>query len=130
MSKSSPTDLADPIVEALTARATDLSRSIVNPATLARKLHESLAEIAGDAATAYHIGLVYDGKQIKAQIAYLGPHLIAKLAGNKSSIDLGVAYERTTDNGWKIAVGLTAEKSFKPPKGSGLVASFAVTITK
>jgi hypothetical protein len=125
----------DPIVSALTQRASDLSLSIVNPKTLATKLRESLVEIAGASAVSYHIGLAYDGKNIKVEIAHLSPHLIVKLTADMQSADIGLAYQTKTSGGWDVAVGLTVGKSFHTdhfhaPEGSGIVASFAVTISR
>jgi len=123
--------LEDPVIEALTKRAADLSLSIVNPKTLASKLRESLVEIAGNSSIAYHIGLGFDTStnQIKVEISKLTPHFVAKIAASKDKVELGIAYQ-IKRNGWDIAVGLTASESFKKPKGSGLMASFAVTISK
>jgi hypothetical protein len=123
--------LDDPVVSALTKRAADLSLSIVNPKTLASKLRESLVEIAGNSSVSYHIGLGFDSStgQIKAEISKLTPHFVAKISASRDTVDLGIAYQ-INRNGWDIAVGLTASKSFKKPKGSGVVASFAITISK
>lgn len=121
----------DPILDALTQRAKDLSLSVVNPQTLATKLRESLKEIAGTSSVSYHIGLNFqpDGT-LKAEISYLTPHLVASLAATEQSAEIGIAYTNSTESGWKIAVGLAAHDDFKAPKGAGLVASFSVTISK
>jgi len=129
-SNNDPVD--DPVVTALTQRTKDLSRTIINPKTLAVKLRESLADIAGKDSVAYHIGIVYDSesRQAKVEISKLSPHFVIKLGSDLKSADLSMAYMNQTSGGWKVAVGLTVSDSFDKRRGSGIVASFAVTISR
>lgn len=135
-----------PVVSALESRARDLSLSIVNPATLATKLRESLLDIAGpDAAVTYHIGASYDNatRQVNVQIARVSPSFVALLKADSRSTSLGLAYQKRTDGGWNVAVGVqvetdnpftkqkvTAAPGMRPPLGSNLKASFSVTVSR
>jgi len=132
----------DPTISALSSRARDLSLSIANPATLARKLRESLIELVGpDHSRAYHIGAAYDSStgEVQVQIAAVSPHLLAQFhASSTYGVELETAYQRTV-NGWEVAVG--AKVSAAPmgegtgnllhaPKDYSLGASFSVVVRK
>ena len=141
----------DAVVSALESRARDLSLAIVNPATLATKLRESLIDIAGpDAAVTYHIGASYDhqSRQVNVQIARVSPSFVALLKSDLYKTSLEFTYQKRTDGGWNVAVGvqIEAESKFtglsaksgtvrrppglKPPKGSNVKASFSVTLSR
>ncbi len=123
---------SDPIIDALKQRSKDLSRSITNPKTLATKLRESLVDLAGKDAIVYHIGVEYNAttQTAKVEISRLTPHFVAKLDSTLTTASIGLAYTNQTASGWKIAVGLEVSDNFKKPHGSGVVASFGVTISK
>jgi len=132
-----PTDEA--ITSALTQRATDLARAIDNPATLSKKLRESLVDIVGpDAAVAWHISGAYNNGEVQFQIARLSPNLVAELTATEHGADLGLAWRRTTESGWQVAVGATVKYSRREPmprltsqpKSSAIMAAFSVTITR
>lgn len=120
------------ISQQLEQRATDLARAINNPATLARKLRESLVEIVGPAAAvAWHISGAYDNGKANFQILRLTPSLVARLNANEHGADLTMAWRKTTISGWQIAVGATVHaRGLKVPKSSDIMAEFSVTITK
>jgi hypothetical protein len=140
---STPDPNLDPIISQLTQRAHDLSLSIVNPATLAGKLRETLEETVGpDKATAYHIGATFDGEKVDFQIAYFSPSLLISLKGNTNrDLSLGLSWLRTTKGGWKVEVGVGAtmiepnnssnsSKDHIKAIGGDIKASFSVTISK
>ncbi len=131
----------DPIITQLTQRAQDLSLSIINPATLACKLRETLEETVGpNKSNAYHIGATFDGKKVDFQIAYFSPSLLISLQGNTNQdLSLGVSWLKTI-NGWKVEVGIetamagpylsNSYKDHVKKIGGDVKASFSVTIHK
>lgn len=121
----------DPVVAALQQRASDLSFAL-SPAAIARKLREELIQAVGpDRAVAYYIGAsTEDGKNIRFEVARLGPAFLARLVGDTHSATLTFSWERTTAKGWRISIGVSASAPYHPPKGSRLQGSFAVTIAR
>lgn len=119
------------VVQALERRAQDLSLAL-NPGAIARKLREELVATVGpDKAVAYYIGAsTEDGKNIKFEIARLGPRFLARLTGDTSGAELQLAHETTTSGGWRVSVGVAASTSFDKPKGSRMQGAFSVTIAR
>lgn len=139
----SPSTPPDPVLSLLESRARDLSLSIINPSTLAKKLRETLIETVGpDKSTAYYIGATFDGEKVDFQISYLSPSLLVALRGNTDrDVTLGVSWQRMIGDGWKVEVG--ADVALSGPfsgddngkghiKGIGgdIKASFSVMISK
>lgn len=104
-------DIADPIISQLSQRAHDLSLSIVNPKTLSTKLRESLISIAGeDKSKLYHIGINYSQGIAEVKIAMLTPSFVSELdLLSDKSIQLSMAYQKQTDGGWNVQVGVQAK---------------------
>lgn len=130
----------DPTLTALSSRARDLSLAIANPATLARKLRESLIDLVGpEQSRAYHIGASYDSEtgEVQVQIAAVSPTLLARLqASSTHGMELEVAYQRTV-NGWEVAVGAKVSAApmgegnlLRAPDDYALGASFSVTVRR
>lgn len=128
----------DPILTQLESRARDLSLSIVNPATLAKKLRETLIETVGpEKSKAYHIGASFDGEKVDFNISYLSPTLLISIVGDTNrDLTLGLSYHRTTQGGWNVEVGVEAtigrgvDPQIREQIRSGLKSSFSVTISK
>lgn len=129
------------VTSALSSRARDLSLSITNPPTLARKLRESLIDLVGpEHSRAYHIGAAYSSEtgEVQVQIAAVSPTLLARFqASTTHGAELEVAYQRTV-NGWEVAVGAKVSAApmgegrslLRAPDDYSLGASFSVTVRK
>jgi hypothetical protein len=133
-----PIPPSDPILTQLESRARDLSLSIVNPATFAKKLRETLIETVGpERSKAYHIGASFDGEKVDFNISYLSSTLLISLVGDTNrDLTLGLSYHRTTQGGWNVEVGVEATigrgvgQEIQEQIRSGLKSSFSVTISK
>lgn len=129
------------VIPALSSRARDLSLAITNPATLARKLRESLIELVGpEQSRVYHIGAAYSSKtgEVQVQIAAVSPALLSRFqASSKHGMELEVAYQRTMNGGWEVAVGAKVSVApmgegnlLRAPEDYSLGASFSVTVRR
>lgn len=138
---SSPS--ADPAdietLKTLSYRARDLSLSITNPATLSRKLRESLIEMVGpDRSQAFHIAGRYDSttQEARFEIAYLGPNFVSMIGIDNTGAEVGLGYQRTIGDGWEMNIGLavsagwTGDRLKDVGKLAGLKAEFSVTIAR
>lgn len=144
-SENNPVSEEDVVISQLQSRATDLAYSISNPATLSKKLRESLIDIVGpEAAITYHLGATFNSssKEVKFQIARISPSMAFKLQSDLKTTEVGFSYIKTV-NGWRVAVGLTASmessdsgigltriKGLQAPSGSQTTGSFSVTVSK
>lgn len=134
----SPADIET--LKALSYRARDLSLSITNPATLSRKLRESLIEMVGpDRSQAFHIAGSFNGSTNEArfEIAHLGPNFVSMIGiGKNTGAEIGMGYRRTVGNGWEVDVGVavsagwTGDRLKDIGKLAGTKAEFSITIAR
>lgn len=122
----------DRVVSALEGRARDLSMAIDRPEVLAKKLRESLVDLVGpEKAVAYYIGAELKDGAIQYQVARLGPRFLTRFSGTGNRAELQVAYQHTSEGGWKIAVGVSAStSSLGRPRGSSVTGGFSIVVSR
>lgn len=134
----------DPIISQIETKAKNLAYAITNPETLSRKLREELVSIVGpEAAVTYHLSASFDSssQQVKFQVARLSPSTVFRLKSDLRTTEVGFAYIKTV-NGWRVAVGLTANAvtgddaatRVRAPQGSSdgvdVSGTFSVTVSR
>jgi len=125
----------DHTIQAISDRAKDLSLSIINPETLARKLRESLVDLVGDEkAQTYFISASLADNLVNVQVGVISPNVLLTLKYAGNELSLSSAYQKKV-NGWDVAVGVQVGLNKRGIKkistGLGSVqASFAVKISR
>jgi len=96
----------DPTIQAISDRAKDLSLSIINPETLARKLRESLVDLVGnEKAQTYFISASLVDNLVNVRVGVISPNVLLNLKYAGNELSLSSAYQKKI-NGWDVAVGV------------------------